>query len=235
LLLTEAAKNYSGMIVNQEGHRIDPPKHDIKGLEIKKVNTNRFTREYFQGVLKDLILTPQEVDPNAVVAKFIEYESLVRESLAEGATTFALPKKFSGMKAYQNPFQMEVARGTLIWNAVHPELPIRDMEYVNMIHLRFGDEAEFNAFTAAAPDEYASIYDTIRETVFKQEEMANYGFTRLAVPKSAPGIPEWARPMIDVGSMVDTNIRLALILLESIGVVCAKRNSSEKFSTLITF
>jgi hypothetical protein len=237
LLLTPNKKQYAGSLISQEGKLLSPPKLDIKGLDIKKVNTSKFTQNYFQDILDNMIINSEKVEVDKILKKFIELENIIKTSLNNGELTFSIPMKYTNFSNYKFPFRMEVVRGTIVWNSINPDSPIRSMEYVNLLKLLPEDEIQFNRILNKQSKEfikkYSDIFDKIKKVCFEDEDMKSYGFGRICFPKTLNKTPEWVIPFIDSSTIIDLNINKALILLDSIGIYCFKVKNTEYFSNII--
>jgi len=250
LLITPNKKSYAGYLLQREGKTVTDPgdQLNIKNLDIKKVKTNIETRVYFQRVLKELILgmNPEGVDESGecldidlqqVVAEFARYEQMVRESLGRGEMTFSKPVKFSGRKAYQFPFRMEQFRGTLVWNDIHPEAPIHTLEYVNMFKCTAGTADKFDLIVEANDfsEEDLATLEVVKRACFSGEDMLRYGFTRICIPKTVANAPSWVLPFIDEPTIVEDNVKAALILLQCLGIRCVTVRGSSRFTNILEF
>jgi hypothetical protein len=149
--------------------------------------------------------------------------------------------KFSGFSAYAMPYRMEVVRGTLVWNHVTPDVVIRPMDYVNMFKLSTETEEDFDrvfedSYEKGLLDEIdVEKLRAIREYVFGTEELKHYGFTRICIPKTVEEIPGWVKPFIDTEEVISNNVRAALLLLETLGIVCFEVKGKDRFSNIIRF
>jgi hypothetical protein len=243
-MLTRNKKSYAGYLVAREGRMVTNPDEqlDIKGMDIKKVKTNVQTRDYFQNVLKTMILGMGDAERRPIslpriVGAFADYEAMVRESLRRGEMTFAKPVKFSGEKAYQFPYRMEAFRGTLVWNDVYPGASIRTLEYVNMFKTTADTVEKFDAIVESGgfSEEDLAILEKVKLACFGNKEMLTYGFSRACIPRREERVPSWVLPFIDEAAIVEDNVKTALILLESLGVRCVTVRGSSKFTNIVEF
>jgi hypothetical protein len=172
-----------------------------------------------------------------VVTAFAKYEEMVHTSLQNGEMKFAKPAKFSGIKAYTFPYRMEAFRGVLVWNDVFPSEPIRTLEYVHMFKTTANTVEKFDAIVEEYDfsEEDLRILKIVRNTCFTGENMPSYGFTRICIPRSVKETPTWVLPFIDEASIVEDNIKSALILLECLGVRCVTVRGSSKFTNIVEF
>jgi hypothetical protein len=238
IMLTKNKKNYAGVIISKEGKLLDPPKDDIKGLDIKKVKTNISTRNYFQKILKDDILSCDVIDPKAVIEKFIEYEKLVRDSLERFETNFLTPSKFGNPDSYVNAYKMMQVRCSLIWNELNPENTILPAEYIDVAKTKANTEEDFDRIVKENldyfSDEDLETLEKVKNYVFHgHEEMKHFGFTSFAVRKTEEKYPSWLKPFLDTDTIVQDNINAAIILLESIGFKILKVKDKSRYSTYI--
>lgn len=237
IMLTRNMKNYAGSIILQEGNILYPAKFDMKGLAIKKVTVNKFTRKYFADILKNDILESNKIDLKLILNKFIDYENMVKESIMNGKTEFSTPARYGNINNYKFPFREPVVRGTIIWNEAYKDQKIPSMTNVNTFKILASTKEDFdkivksNNFTS----EENEILEKIEKAIFENEDLKNYGFSIIAIPKDIEKTPNWIIPFIDIQSMIDDNISNALILLESLGVQVVKTNNVNRMSNIISF
>jgi hypothetical protein len=211
LMTTRNKKAYGGVLIMQEGHMFEKPKMDVKGLAIRKVSVNAHVREYFTKMLKDEILTSEDINLGKVFGIFMKLQKDIENSLRSGEVTYSQPAKVNELESYANPYRMQSLRGAIIWNALFPDQEIVLPTKVNLIKL-----------TASNLEDIANKipmedYEIIKRTIFDNPELAKYGFTILSMPKSAKSIPDWLTPYIDIDTMVNDHVKSGIIMLESLG------------------
>lgn len=220
IMLTNSKKNYSGIINLQEGKVLDPPKHDIKGLAIKKVSTNKEVRTFFTKLLKEDILQSKEIDISNILQKYSSFEDRIRNSLSSGDITFAVPGKVNSIDSYKEPYTQQTVRGSLLWNALYPNKEIVFPDKINFVKLKNREYDEImnmiNSCTTISDDDKNYFCEAITDTIFKDDKMAKYGFKVLCMPKSENKIPDWLVQFVDIDKIIEDNMKPGLKLLESL-------------------
>jgi len=235
LFLTANKKHYAGLLVNREGVLVTPSELDIKGMKIKTINVPRVTREYFKNVVEKDVLGASEIDLSLAVSRFVQFEKMVRDAFEEGLTTFAIPKKYSGIENYASPYTQEIVRGVLVWNALYPRESIQGMDSAQVIKLHTDNiEAFEETVEKVDMEKWGETIGIVRETCFENENMSPYGFGRFAMPFGLPTLPEWLLPFIDVRVHVDYNVKNAIIILQSLGIQCLEVRGVNRHSNLVS-
>ena len=220
IMLTNSKKNYSGIINLQEGNILEPAKHDIKGLAIKKVSTNKEVRKEFTRILQEDILSSKEIDVSRILSAYSDLEDRIRESLLNGELSFAIPGKVNAVSSYKDPYTQQTVRGSLIWNALYPNKEIVFPEKVNFVKLKDYSYEEICTLISESEsitdDEKQSFINALENCLYSNEKMAKYGFRVLCIPKSVTRIPEWLIPFINVNKMIEDNMRPGFKMLESL-------------------
>lgn len=241
IMLTDNKKSYAGLIISREAIIVPESKRfDIKGLSIKKTSVNKISRDYFQSVLENDILARKIIEMPHIIGKFVEYEQMIKKSIEEGKIEFGIPKKFSGINAYDYPYRMEVVRGSVVWNHFFPTDPVQLMDLPKTFPM-FGETIdEFDLVVARNEDEFSpedrKLVDELRSYVFEQnKELKEKGFTRLCIPSTQKSIPTFFIPFIDKEALINKNMSNGLILLKSLGIHCIEARSTNKMSNMIRF
>lgn len=224
----------------QEGKIIKELKDqiDMKGMSIKKATVNNRTREVFTSLIEDKILRSKEINLAEILGIFMKFELEIRNSLLNGETTFLTPAKINAISSYKLPEQIQSVRGTIIWNELYPENTIQTPDKINLIKIKG------QLITDLKPIDGTREYDIISKTIFnigdtkdktQKLDLSKYGFTVLGIPKSEEKIPDWVIPLIDINSIIDDNIRVGILILESLGLKLMTYNNKEYFSNFINF
>lgn len=220
IMLTNSKKNYSGIINLQEGKVLDPPKHDIKGLAIKKVSTNKEVRKFFTKLLKEDILESKEIEISTILQKYSGFEDRIRDSLKSGDITFAVPGKVNAIESYKEPYTQQTVRGSILWNALYPNKEIIFPDKINFVKLKDREYDEImemiNSNPSLSDNDKNYFCEVITNTIFKDDKMAKYGFKILCMPKSQSKIPDWLVQFVDIDKIIEDNMKPGLKLLESL-------------------
>lgn len=221
IMLTTSKKNYSGIVTMQEGNLLNPPKHDVKGLAIKKVSTNKNVRNFFTELLRDNILSSERIDVSEILGKYNELESEIRESLLSGNISYLIPGKVNSVDSYVNPYTQQTVRGTLVWNELYPDKQIVFPDKINFLKLKDISYEEVvnildDKVNCISNEEKDRIMSVLEDIIYKDENMAKYGFKVICMPKSVREIPEWLIPFIDIRKMIENHMKSGFKLLESL-------------------
>ena len=207
-LTTPNMKQYAGLAVVREGVSLDPPDLDIKGLAIKKVGVAKSTREFFQQILREDILT-HRLDLAGVLRKIEALKKRIRDSLLSGKMEYSVPKNHRSESDYKFPWSIDSHRGVFAWNLLMPDETLPDHEKINFLKMRCPRKED----AANALGSKASLLDPL----YDHPECRKFGFTALAVPKNRDSIPEWLAAAVDVDAAVQSNISSFMPVLEAIG------------------
>lgn len=220
ILLTESKKNYSGTIYAKEGKILDKPSHDIKGLAIKKVNTNKEVRKEYTKILNDKILNADEISLVAIYREYNELKERIETSIITGSSEFFIPGKVNEVENYVNPFQQQTVRGSLLWNELYPNNPIIFPDKINYVKLKKLTFVETCKVIYECEDidgeEKERIVDVVNKVVFSDEVFRHYGMTIICCPKSIKQLPSWIIPLIFVDKVIEENLSPGYKILKSI-------------------
>jgi hypothetical protein len=229
IMLTQNKKQYAGLLLAQEGNLINPPKLDMKGMSVKKVNVNMKTREFFTDMIKNDMLSSDNINISSILKKFKEFEDTIRESILSGSVEFSTPSKLNDIDSYKAPLTIPPVRGTIAWNHLYPENLIIAPNKVNTFKLIAKEVKDIQCIAGT------EWYDIIFEKIFNNEEMKKYGFSVISIPKNVKQVPEWIIPLISLDEIINDNIRNGIIILESLGVKILNILDDGYFSNIINF
>jgi len=227
LMLTRNKKQYAGQLELQEGNI--KRKIDMKGMSIKKANVNNRTRKVFTDLIEKKILNAKEINIAEILGIFKAFEDEIRTSLQNGEITFLTPGKCNDFDSYKNVYQVASARGSIIWNKLNPDNTIQTPAKVNLLKLSINDISDLE------PIYETEMFNTIQTEIFGDEKLAHYGMTAICMPKSVTKIPDWLIPFINYEDIIDDNIRVGNLLLESLGIKLMQYNNKEYYSTFVSF
>ena len=211
LMVTTGKKHYASIVLMQEGVIYENPKVDIKGLAIKKTNTNPIVRKTLTGILEDEILKPKSVNVSKIVNRYRLLEEDIKRSLNAGETDYALPASVNNPMSYNNPLSIKAVRGTLLWNRLYPKEEITFPAKVGMVNLYITHEI-LNASTLSEEEKVL-----LREVLNNPSMVVNNEITVLAFPKGLKKIPEMFLPFIEIPTMVGANLSPGMPILNSAG------------------
>ena len=211
LMTTTNKKHYASIVLMQEGVIYKNPKIDLKGLSIKKTNTNPVVRQTFTDILEEEILKPKKVNVSQIIKKYRNLEEDIKSSLLNGETTFALPTSVNNPKGYENPLQIKGLRGALFWNRLFPDKEITFPAKLNCVNLNLNLKTLEES--SIAEDKKEMLRDILHNANFalKQE------ITVISFPRYIKELPDYLLPFIEVHSTIGTNLSPGNIILESAG------------------
>jgi hypothetical protein len=208
---------------------------------MKKTTVARSTGKFFEKSIEEKILRRPTIDRVGLVRDIVELEDRIRQSLSDGGTEYSSPASVGSVSSYANPFSMPVVRGMAAWNAAEKGRPIREGDRVKLFRTvvntdvnRLVTEAEKWPEGSA---ERASMM-AIVETFFGASapaELSSNGFNWLAIPGEAGSVPVWARPLIDIGNVLEANTSVMHPVLEAVGVRVARLPAPELYSSVLRF
>ena len=226
IMLTESKKNYSGLIHAQEGRILKEPKHDIKGLAIKKVNTNRNVRNAYTKLIHDDILTKPEISITETFNDFNKLKMDIEKSFMNGEITYSIPGKVNEFSSYANPLQQLTVRGTILWNSLYPDDSIVIPDKINYLKLRIPHEKDEYEYDVACDiidrdndindDEKERIKEVLKTVVYDDESYAHYGLKVICLPKKIKEVPKWLSDMISLEEMLELNLKPGYKILKSL-------------------
>lgn len=224
ILLTDSKKSYAGSVILQEGNKMEKPDFDMKGLPIKKVNTPRPTREYFQKLLKEDILEVQgRINIFDVLEKYTSYAEFIRSSLQNKELSFWKPAKFNSIAHYKEPYSQQNFTATLIWNAATEDQDKRINNFESI-------------YVGKIKDKYSKIWDISDEELIKLDpslpavvERINLLFTSdkgldgkdlssIALPRTIDDVPSWLVSILDVENMIVDNLQAPNSILQALNI-----------------
>ena len=217
LEMTPAKKHYAGILLAQEGKLFKEPRLDMKGLALRKTSLNKNVRDYFTDTLVNKILTPKEINLSEVYKDFLNMENSIRDSLEKGECTFVQPGKVNEIQSYTAPYTIQTVRGSLLWNALFPDNPIKPPIKINFVKLK---PLNYQDFVNQLPEE-------VRKDVLKlyascpgvngTKGLSDYEVNIICIPKNLKKLPEFLIPLIDIETMVHDQIRPAMEIINPLG------------------
>ena len=226
MLLTRAKKHYITLTKLQEGKEINPPLVELHGLEIAKSETSLKTREFFQKIIEEDIMTVDEIDISKIIAKIFAFKHVIQASLESGNPEFLQTISVKEDRAYKEPLSEQGVRAVKLWNALYPTEQFQLPDKVLGLHLVTKKLSDYEKFSKNIPPKFDAL---IREMTFNSPEksFANNGFGIIALPQGIEKIPEWLEPMINFNKIIQSNVSKFNSILESLGVVLLKVKSNK--------
>lgn len=227
-LTTDKKKTYASSVIQQEGNLVQPPDLDVKGMAIRKVNTNKRIRELFTNILqKDILENKHGVDRIKIIRKYKEIEEMIKKSLENGETEFLKVGKANNAEVYKDPYSQMNYRAALAWNIMFPEKEIALPANIMMVKLNI---KTFDDIKEKVKDE--DTLNKFRE-VFKNQNLIKNGMNIVAVEGDT--IPEIFRPFIDYDKMIEDHIKPGKDIIESVGVKVLESSKNAFVSNMVRF
>jgi len=246
LLMTKNKKSYASSVLMQEGNLINKQKIDLKGLGIKKSNTNKYIREYFTNVLKDDIILASEINYSNIIRKYFNLIDIIKESLNKGETRFSVPSRVNELEGFKNPLNVMQVRGAMTWNILYPEEEITYPNNVNLIKLIIEedyemvkdkivnycttnnleyDEKDLEVFLDRLYEAFNLSYTVGEMTI--QKALTKKGILNIiSIPKNKENVPIFLRPFIDIDRIVYDQLNSGTIILDCLNIHTPKINDN---------
>lgn len=214
LMLTNGKKHYASLVTMQEGVIFKEPEVDIKGLAIKKTNTNKNVRQKVTEILEESILKSDSVKVGDIVKGYKKLEQEIYQSLKNGEVKYVSPDSSNSASNYDSPYSIKAFRGVMLWNKLFPELEIFLPSKVYTLDLNI---PSFEAVKENIDDpKYLAVFKDLFEN--NSPLITNKGYISvLSMPREIEKIPDIFIPFIDITSQINKNIKSGLPILESAG------------------
>jgi len=234
VILTNGKKHYAGLVLYQEGAKINGGLVDIKGLAIKKSTIPVNTSKHFEKLLSEKILRVDEIDRTGMLQDIVQFSQDIAGDIESGHMNYSTPGRIGNVSAYKDRYAIPAIRGMTVWNRLYPAQEIREGETVNLFRIRALDVAEFTALMEGY-DRELEVITSLFMLDTSDPLLAKNGFNWISIPKTISEIPLWLRKIIDVDNIVDTNISPILPILESTGIRTIRTSTTDTFSNIINF
>ena len=213
LMLTDGKKNYASFQEVQEGNLVPPEAGlAISGLPLDKVNIPKSTSNELKRIIKDRILTVEDIDQVAVLKELAILEKKIYDSLISGETLYYKPLRIKAANAYKLPMQNEGIKGSVAYN----ELKRDNEEGINLEStntvLIIKTKIDKKTIESIASDD-KETYDKMK-SLLQREEFKD-GIKSIAIPTDTP-VPEWIVPFINYSEIIHNNLNN--FPLDSIGI-----------------
>ena len=232
MCVTNSKKAYAAYTLYKEGNAIPPEEAlDIKGLAIRKADTNRNASEVFKGILEhDMLLSPK-IDVVGIVRKLTNFEEEITSSMTGLSKEYLKPAKCNEASKYADPYRQMQYMAYLTWNAAHPDKPIILPDNFNVIKIKLTKEDDLDNI----PDDYIEIKDNIRENIFNNEEevIRRKGGYVIAIPHDEE-VPKWISYVMDLQAVVSDTMKAFAPLSECLGIVQVNDGDRQSPSSFIS-
>ena len=116
-----------------------PKDLEIKGFDFIKNTTKPAIREFYERMSYEDILTPKEIDTERILAKIMQFENDMIQSLLNGDTQYFKQSNIKAIREYKNPYSVQGIKGTLLWNTLNPIYAIQLPSDVDIIPINLED------------------------------------------------------------------------------------------------
>lgn len=236
ILLTKNKKHYATSVLMREGELMSNAKIDIKGLAIKKVDTNKYVRKYFTDILSDDIINAERIDYSNIISKYFKFSDTIKDSLLSGETKFSIPGKANEVSSYVEPYNIQVVRGILLWNILFPEDEIRFPNSVNMFKLSIPNDIEYferkirEYFESKDKEidlqDFNEFLSRMKEAMNEEKLFKEGEINIISFPKTLKKCPDYIIPFIKVDRMVYDQLNAGTILLDCLDIQTPKINNN---------
>lgn len=216
MLFTNGKKHYAAIMELQEGNHVPYDKQlDMKGIQLRKVVTNEFGRDYFTDIIENDILRAEKINRRYIVDKYTTFEKLVVDKLKNGDLDVCKNMKVKPIQAYAKPFEEQSIKGMIVWNCLYEETnPIIPIEYIYVVITTLRTLDDMEPLKTTHPE----IYETLKHSIFEHPKMKKYGAVCIGIKKDEEKIPEWIIPFINFRLMMRYNASPMMEIWESLGL-----------------
>lgn len=226
LITTSSKKRYAYYAVAENGQIYDNPDTEVKGLDIKKTILSKNIRDTLMNILTEYILKPDNIDLRIVMDNVISVADIIIESIANSESTFALPSAIKPRDSYVDYKTNYVVKAVEFWNSIYVNNQIEDYTKPFRFKLRPNTTEEITEILKAnnlyTPTYQALIDDWIGEG----------GFNYICLPRGE-SMDKWLQELVDIRSIVDSNISSFNPLLESLDAVIIPEQNTQRLTPFI--
>lgn len=194
----ETKKRYTASIALREGHIMIPFKLEIKGMDFIKAGVSDLVSKRFTDIIKNNILFSDSPNLHGLASDIKIFEKEIRQNIKNGNTDFFKILSFKDAKGYKDinkAWQLQVYRGSMIWNELYPKNTITSLDRVKIIKLAVKDISDLKELSYINYD----LYKTINSKIFNSpnKNIAKSGLSIIAIPLSVKTLPSWIIPLVD--------------------------------------
>lgn len=220
LLLTNGKKQYSSIVLLQEGNQIPYDKQlDIKGMQISKVGIPKSTADRLTKILEYDILRKSFVDQIDIVKSMAALEKEIYESIKNKKKEYHKPARIKSISYYENPMIVQGIKASVTYNSIKSKdeesIDLSERNTVLIIKTKI-DKKNANKIEKEFPNHYTRLLELLEKKEYKN------GITSIAIPLNAE-IPDWIIPFIDYSTIIEDNLKSFPI--EVLGISREKNNN----------
>ena len=199
-------------------------------LDFVKSSTREATEKFFKNLIKEHLLSTEEINISNVLKELEKLENIIRISLESGQKDFLIPKSVKELEAYKDPLREMGVRAVLAWNYAYPDNSIELPEHIDIIKVNM-DENSIEKIKQSEPE----IYERIIENIYNNSDkkIREKGVKVIALPRNIPKIPNWIIPFIDYSTIINNNLSTFHGVLDSLGIGIIKTTEDDYYSNIL--
>jgi hypothetical protein len=245
VIVTYAKKSYISSVMRREGVVFTKPKLEMKGVSFYKSSSTPKTTEFIiNDILHDKLLFSKnnKIDIMNIIKSIEEYKRNMRTEIQSGDLTYHKRAiKVKATDGYSDPMGVSQYKAVYVWNKLNPEDQIDLPATVTLLKIKLYSKKDLGLL-----EEYPEIYNRLVNLFDTDKNFGDYmdkgklvkgkGITTIAMPNTLDEIPDWILPILDVETIVSSNMALFEQLYKPLGLasVTPKHNSSKKNMTYYT-
>ena len=231
MFLTSGKKHYGSWITHQEGVAVGGGGYaDFKGLAMKKTNVPESTGVRLQEMVERNILSGT-IDRARMIGEIESFITEIVDEVSKGSTKYASPATVNDQRHYKSPWSITSVRGRRAWDSAFPGMEMQIGDRIGLYRLvvgesparmdevlisQEGDGSFVEAFEGAGGIRERWMRDFFADNV--PREIRRNGLNWLAIPKDMDTLPEWIIPLIDMDSIIQSNLSAILPILPVLGL-----------------
>lgn len=207
LFLMMKKKRYAASIALREGNIMMPFKLEIKGMDFIKAGVTDDVTNRFTDILKNRILSSDEIDPRGLMSDLKDFEDDIRSDLSHGGTKYLKTVQYKSEEAYKPVVDKETGeqksgawrqpafRGACVWNELYPDQAIYSLDRVKLVKTVITGLTDIADLQKTDPE----VYKILEEKIFNSPiaDVRKSGVKVIAIPGHLKKMPDWLIRYID--------------------------------------
>lgn len=251
IIVTFAKKSYIALLKRREGSVLKKPKLDVKGVNFFKSTASKETSDFiYKEILMDQLLQPKDgkISLSRTFRAVHDFQEHIGDEIAAGNMGFMKRSvKVKSPDAYANPMGIGQYKAVYVWNQIMPET-----EHIQLPAITTNVKVKLqNKKDVAALAPWPKIYEKVMWLFDNEPEIGDHieikdgkeklvkgkGIKSIAVPNEYDELPDWMLAIIDVETLVNSNMllfqQLFLALGMSPGTVSHRGTTMKYFTNLV--
>ena len=162
LIIAATKKRYISLMLLREGHKLDPPKFDVKGFDFKKSTTSEYAEKMYTKIIENRILNSDTLDVVGMSKDISAFRKELEDSIRSGDSKYLPILSAKEWGAYKNPKSMQAVKASTAWNLLYPDSMIEFPSKISNLKLNIFKEEDI----ADLKDKEPEIYNTIIDKIF---------------------------------------------------------------------